>query len=272
MAYLSYSMLLGLLLLVTSVFSIQSEEKGPKCRKDKIYRVLADPQNSPGAIYFCSTFASLPAKTTTITATSPGTATSTVYSTYTPRITMWKREASPSSPPLDATPSRLDASPSLPPYVSEYPASRVYRACSCLNTPTTQTVTASTVFVTATKTLPALCNPTNFLEYRGADDPFENVDYRQTGAANEQECCLSCFDTKNCLRFQYRPNNAAAQQCEVQVGIEQTNPSDRQDICPLGVRSGSRLTAPLGAGLGAYFLNYGPCMESSPLYGFPPSK
>lgn len=158
--------------------------------------------------------------------------------------------------------------------MSQYPASRVYSACSCLNTPTTQTVTASTVFntATATKTYPALCNPTNFLEYRGSDDPFEERAYRQTGAVNEQECCVSCFNTLNCLRFQFRPTEPESQNCEHQVAVTQETPTERSDLCPLGIKVGNFLSAPLGAGSGSYFLNYGPCMDGAPLYGFPPSK
>jgi hypothetical protein len=264
MAYPSYSVFLGLLLLLaSSVLSIPPEEKRTKCHKDKIYRVLADPTNSPDAIWFCSTFASLPARTTTITATSPGGPTSTVYSPYTPPAsTLYKR-------------GEESAAPSLPPYVSQYPASRVYSACSCLNTPTTQTVTASTFFSTtptATTTYPALCNPTNFLQYRGSDDPFEETEYRRTNAVNEQECCVSCFNTQNCLRFQYYPTNPESQQCQYQVAINPATPAERSDLCPLGVRPGIFLSAPLGTGSGFNFLNYGPCMDGAPLYGAPPMK
>ena len=171
--------------------------------------------------------------------------TKTVYSAYTPPAAHVKRDAP------------------LPSFVSQYPASRVSSACSCLVTPSTKTVTDSTIYVTATRTLPALCNPTNFKEYLSGVDKRGSEQLQQVPGTTEQDCCLICFNTPNCVIFQFRPDNPQPQGCEYYLGRTQTDPSNRIDICPLGVSIGSQLDVPAP---GRYLYNYGPCQEGSPLF------
>ncbi len=234
--------------------------------------------------------------TVTVTTTTP---VSTVYSTYVPPYHKEKRDVP------------------VPTFVSQYPASRISSACSCLTiTPSTTTVPcpikvrsrnelllfqldlihcAKTVFqtvattlkppaptititasppATTTKTvsgpattLPALCKPSLFLDYLSGVDREGFGGLVQTSDATKQACCVACFNAKDCTAFQFRPDNPPETRCEYFTRRSPTDPSNRKDICPLGVTIGSGLAGPVGSGQGSFFLNYGPCLDNSPLSG-----
>ena len=89
----------------------------------------------------------------------------------------------------------------------------------------------------------------------------------QTSDATKQACCVACFNAKDCTAFQFRPDNGPEARCEYFTRREPTTPSNRKDICPLGVTPLSGLDSPIGSGSGTFFLNYGPCLDRSPLTG-----
>ncbi len=136
--------------------------------------------------------------------------------------------------------------------------------------PPTFTVTAQSVVITeyfaSTRTLPALCQPTNFKEYSKVVSPQES-ESRHTPANSEADCCENCYNAKNCGYFRFRPDAEHSTRCESFVGIKQTDPSPYTDICPLGVAKNSFLSEPAGADSGRFLFNYGPCLSSSPLNG-----
>ncbi|KAI9679315.1 MAG: hypothetical protein M1817_005335 [Caeruleum heppii] len=241
------------LLLATQVLSSPAPaelEERQACNRDNVLRALLNPRNAVEATSFCrnyipTTETITPTNAVTVTATT----TSTVYSRYTPLISMAK--------------AKRDVPP-IPTFISQYPASRVSSACSCLSvTPLTRTTTLGTVTVTATRTIPALCNPTNFKQYQGAVDKRQPVQLQQVAGTTEQECCITCFNAKDCTIFQFRPDNPVAQGCEYYKGLSQTDDSNREDVCPLGVSQGSGLSSPQP---GRLLYNYGPCLESAPLF------
>ncbi len=136
--------------------------------------------------------------------------------------------------------------------------------------PPTFTATAPSVVITShyttTSKLPALCKPTNFQEYRGGVIP-QPVKLQQTTGNTESDCCVTCFNAKDCGYFQFRPDNLPGARCEYYIGTAPTDPSPYTDMCPLGVAKTSELDTPAGAGSGQYLLNYGPCLAKSPLQG-----
>jgi hypothetical protein len=126
--------------------------------------------------------------------------------------------------------------------------------------------TTKTVSGPAT-TLPAICKPSLFLDYRGGVDREGFGGLVQTSDATKQACCVACFKAKDCTAFQFRPDNGPEARCEYFTRRAPTDPSNRKDICPLGVTKGSELNSPSNGGPGDFFLNYGPCLDRSPLRG-----
>ncbi|ERF76195.1 hypothetical protein EPUS_07395 [Endocarpon pusillum Z07020] len=298
-----FPILLTLLLSVVPALStpLVTERTEGTCNRDNVLRALIDKRYIDEAIPFCSKYIKVPASTVTattscqtvtitaivdplpvtttitptvtVTATTPG---STVYSTYVPPYYKEKRDEP------------------VPAFVSQYPASRISSACSCLTiTPSTTTVPcpiktvattikppAPTITITASPpatttttvagpatTLPALCNPSLFLDYRSGVDREGFGGLVQTSDATKQACCVACFRAGNCTAFQFRPDNPPETRCEYYTRRSPTDPSNRKDICPLGVTIGSELQSPVGSGTGTIFLNYGPCLDRSPLSG-----
>ncbi|KAI9871249.1 MAG: hypothetical protein M1830_003142, partial [Pleopsidium flavum] len=136
--------------------------------------------------------------------------------------------------------------------------------------PTITVTAASSVVITShyttTTTRPALCKPTNFKEYKSGVDK-RDAKLQQSTGNTEGDCCVTCYNAKNCVYFQFRPDNPPAARCEYYIGITQTDTTPYVDICPLGVSKESGLDSPVGAGLGQYWYNYGPCLSRSPLNG-----
>jgi hypothetical protein len=133
-------------------------------------------------------------------------------------------------------------------------------------TATPPATTTKTVAGPAT-TLPAICKPALFLDYRSGVDSQGFGGLVQTSDATKQACCVACFKAKDCTAFQFRPDNGPEARCEFYTRRAPTDPSNRKDICPLGVSIGSGLDSPVGSGTGSFFLNYGPCLDRSPLSG-----
>ncbi|MCJ1361905.1 hypothetical protein MMC16_001006 [Acarospora aff. strigata] len=297
------SSLLFTLLLAVPAFSNPLLERN-QCNRDNVLRALVNPKNVDEAVKFCSTYIQVPPVTHTVSNIPPDCPTRTAITlvidplpvtvTTTPTYTVTVTSATTTYTPY-ITPYYKRNAP-LPTYVSQYPPSRVSSACSCLTiTPTTRTTTQTTCppphtvvvteappaptftvtaassvvitsYYTTTRTLPALCKPTNFKEYKSGVIP-QPVKLQQTTGNTETDCCETCYNAKNCGYFQFRPDNSPAQRCEYYIGTEKTDPSPRVDICPLGVSKTSRLDSPVGAGSGQFFLNYGPCLSTSPLNG-----
>ncbi|KAL8820070.1 MAG: hypothetical protein Q9191_007592 [Dirinaria sp. TL-2023a] len=120
--------------------------------------------------------------------------------------------------------------------------------------PTTVTVSSTT---TSYRVLPTLCDPKNFKDYRNFVDsrPFS---YKTVPGTTKQDCCLTCYNAKNCMSFIFNDKN---QQCNYYVGTTQTTFTYRVDVCPLGITSGSYEQAPGWATLPD---NYGPCLDGAP--------
>lgn len=128
----------------------------------------------------------------------------------------------------------------------------------------TSTVIASPTTVTTTTTttsyyvLPTLCDPVNFRDYRNFVESRPYL-YRSIVGSTKQDCCLTCYNAKNCLSFIF---DATRLQCNYYLVTSQASLSTRTDVCPLGVTVNSRQETPGWAYLPQ---NYGPCLASAPL-------
>ena len=114
-----------------------------------------------------------------------------------------------------------------------------------------------------TRTIPPLCEPSNFMDYRNFVDsrPFHS---NSKLGPSKQDCCLTCYDAGNCLSWTFNPTSL---QCNYYTAVTEAEDGAESDVCPLGVNKGSYEEMPgysvmRGSGSG---LNYGPCLWDAPL-------
>ncbi|PMD12375.1 hypothetical protein NA56DRAFT_756665 [Hyaloscypha hepaticicola] len=226
--FLSVSTLLGL-----AQGAVLLEERTNGCNADNCLRALL--RYSAQAVPFCSSYISIPVVTVTVTGSATATQTATItipttaFATAT-SVTVVDVTTTVSAPiiaPRDvvfgqfATVAARDAP--LPTYVSQYPASRVSSACSCLSvTPSTRTIsttitsTASTTLsVTSTETDTVTTTTTSYdtvatvtvnnlcsVGYNAAGNGEGNVVVRVT-ATSAADCCAQCQIGTNCVANAY---------------------------------------------------------------------
>ncbi|MCJ1455814.1 hypothetical protein MMC28_006170 [Mycoblastus sanguinarius] len=257
---------------------------------------------------FCSTYISIPNVTSTVTftttvtpaavgvtatitpaavvVTASATATSTIasstttiYSHYTPAGTKEKR-----------------AAPTIPPYLSNFGASQVSKACSCLSIPAKTTTVTTTVGATlapqtisanitapaptstststttvtvaaSSTTIPAICAPSainvqsGVLSSEGNASPQEVI----SPATTVIDCCVACFNAANCLSYLFNPSCSLFILNAAPAG-DQAPPSAAQAaLCPVGVSTQDTLF-PAGISTGPISNGFrpGPCVVEAP--------
>ncbi|KAG7006090.1 hypothetical protein G7Y79_00016g040750 [Physcia stellaris] len=197
-----------------------------------ILKVLNKPTISASATKFCSSFISIPLRTSTTVSTTtltPAPVTTTTVVTVSTTTVVTSTLGLPVTTPPAAKEKRGG---SLPVYVSAYASSKISAACSCLSiTPatttvkTTSTVTApaltatvtstttstststSTVLGVASQCLPAAisASPVSLIQ-PGLEGIAGTAEQVRSGFPinNVQDCCSACYlATSSCVAFTY---------------------------------------------------------------------
>ncbi|KAK4693004.1 hypothetical protein P7C71_g4309, partial [Lecanoromycetidae sp. Uapishka_2] len=274
--------------VVVSALKVVSQAAYPFCSsfisiQNVTSTVTATSTVTPAVVQITDTITPA-AVTVTDTATATSTvigSTSTIYSHYTPSVAKEKR-----------------AAPTIPPYLKNFAANEISTACSCLSIPpktttitttTTTTLPASTLTALATAatptstttsttttsvpqsstTLPAICAPSALSIVSGvlSSEGSASPNQINNAATTVLDCCLSCFNTLNCLGYLFGP------QCSVFVLTQGPEgdpaPADAAQaaLCPIGVSTQDTLFPPgISSDPGSDGFRAGPCViEADPL-------
>ncbi|MCJ1257540.1 hypothetical protein MMC24_005366 [Lignoscripta atroalba] len=176
-------------------------EKRAACNSDNVLRALL--ARSSSATSFCQTFINIPTATKTISV--PG-VTATVFT----QIVGIGERYYPNGQHIESV--------SIPTFVSQYPATRISSACTCLSIPTTTTTTTysestmyATISTTLTYTVSGPCatqTPYPGAHQLGSSSPAFSV--APGVGTNAYDCCVNCNDipyTNNCAAWISTPGS-----------------------------------------------------------------
>ncbi|KAH8150388.1 uncharacterized protein LAJ45_05599 [Morchella importuna] len=225
---------------------LEERTDGTGCNADNCLRALR--RFSVEAIPFCSAYISVPVITTVVATTTP-VITVTSYATITSPVVNRRAAAT-----LAAREEVEVAAESvifaleegagvierreiaIPSFVSEYPASRISSACSCMPIVTaTTSVTSTAPTATATSTATVTVDPRSKCEVayatsgNGSGNHIENVK-----ASGHLDCCQKCQNKLNCVASAYL---GIVGICQHLVNVKTVPYESVSDMCPLGLEN-----------------------------------
>jgi hypothetical protein len=132
--------------------------------------------------------------------------------------------------------------------------------------PTTTTLT-TTKTDTTLLTLPTLCDPKIYKRYHSASD-MRKAEFKSQPLTTKEDCCMVCYNAKDCIFFLIADMSGEVPgevRCHYRV-VTELSPVAlfvRDDLCPLGISTGSSMEWP-DSYVGA---EYGPCLANAPMEG-----